>query len=86
MNNFSDINDAAESASGPAGDDDRGARRRLRGFAIHMAVFFVVIIALAVANFLYWPGDWWFVFPMVLWGAPLAVHAAYAMGLFRAFR
>ncbi len=69
----------AASGAGPA-------RRRLRGFAIHMAGFFVVLIGLGAVNFVTAPGEWWFIFPMVLWGAPLALHAAYAMGLFKAMR
>lgn len=71
-------------------DDDaikvNPASARLRGFAIHLSVFFVVIAGLAVLNFTLFTGKWWFVFPMVLWGAPLALHAAYAMGLFRVAR
>ncbi len=69
-----------------ATDGAEAARRRLRGFAIHMAGFFIIIIGLAAVNFVYAPGEWWFIFPMVLWGAPLALHAAYAMGLFKTAR
>ncbi len=58
------------------------ARRRLRGFAIHLAVYFVVMIAGVTVNLVLAPGELWFVFPLVVWGAPLALHAAYAMGLF----
>jgi hypothetical protein len=58
------------------------ARTRLRGFAIHMAVYFVVMIAGVAVNYVFAPGEWWFALPMVAWGAPLALHAAYAMGLF----
>lgn len=69
------------------GPEDGGkATARLRGFAIHMAVFMVVSVMMGAVNFMYAPGEWWFVLPMVMWGAPLAVHAAYAMGLFKAFR
>jgi hypothetical protein len=58
------------------------AQQRLRGFAIHMAVYFVAMAAGVTANVLLAPGEWWFVLPLVAWGAPLALHAAYAMGLF----
>lgn len=58
------------------------AQRRLRVFAIHLASYFVVMIGVIIASFLLAPGQWWFAFPMVVWGAPLALHAAYAMGLF----
>ena len=56
-------------------------RRRLRWFALHMGIYFTVIATCAVLNFTMTPGDLWFIFPMVAWGAPLAIHAAWAMGL-----
>lgn len=86
MNNTSSHNDVSDLETENSTDNTNAARCRLRGFAIHMAAFFVIIIGLGVANFFLAPGEWWFVFPMVLWGAPLAVHAAYAMGLFRTLR
>jgi hypothetical protein len=55
-------------------------RRRLRGFLNHL------IILLLPVNVLLTPGYPWFVFPLVAWGAPLAIHAAYAMGLFDRWR
>ena len=67
------------------GSDDGRARRRLRGLAVHFAVFFVVSAVLALVNFLMFPDRIFVIFPVVLWGAPLAIHAAYAMGLFDAF-
>lgn len=71
-------------------DDDRAraarALRRLRGFAVHLAGYFVLMVVLVALNFWLAPGRAWFVLPMVGWGAVLAVHAAYAMGLFRVFR
>lgn len=65
---------------------DSAANRRLRGLAIHMAVFLVVTIGMGIVNFMHAPGEWWFILPMMMWGAPLALHAAYAMGLFKAIR
>ncbi len=62
-----------------------GAQRRLRGFAFHMATFLVVMSVVIIVNFIYTPHNWWFVLPLILWGSPLALHAAYAMGLFRVF-
>lgn len=59
-------------------------RRRLRGFLNHLIVFFAVMIVLVPVNFILTPDRPWFVFPLVGWGAPLALHAAYAMGLFGA--
>jgi hypothetical protein len=37
---------------------------------------------LAAVNLLIAPGQPWFVWPLVAWMAPLAIHAAYAMQLF----
>jgi hypothetical protein len=72
------------------GHDDRRAAqeswRRLRGFALHLAGYFLVMIVLVAVNFGFDRDNPWFVLPMVGWGAVLAVHAAYAMGLFKVFR
>ena len=61
-------------------------RKRLRGFLNHLIGYFGVMIVLLPVNVLLTPGNPWFVFPLVAWGAPLAVHAAYAMGLFDRWR
>ncbi len=57
-------------------------RRALRGFGLHLAGYFVVMAALIALNFWFTPATQWFVWPGVGWGGVLAVHAAYAMGLF----
>ncbi len=62
--------------------DVQRARRRLRGFGLHLAGYFVVVVALAAINMLSNPENPWFVWPMVGWGGVLAVHAAFAMELF----
>ena len=62
--------------------DVQRARRRLRGFGLHLAGYFVVVVALAAINMLSNPENPWFVWPMVGWGGVLAIHAAFAMGLF----
>lgn len=62
------------------------SRRRLRGFAAHLAWYFLAMILLVAVNFLFFRDNPWFVLPMVGWGSVLAVHAAYAMGLFKVFR
>ena len=59
---------------------------RLRGFAMHLGVYFVVAIILVIINVMMAPGDWWSAFPIVLWGAPLALHTAYVMGFFKGSR
>ena len=70
-----------------AGDGDaaaaaRLAKRRLMGFGTHLAVFFAAMVVLVPINFFVTPHNPWFVLPMVGWGSLLALHAAYAMGLF----
>jgi uncharacterized membrane protein YedE/YeeE len=57
-------------------------RRRLRGFLNHLIVYFAAMIVLVPVNFVLAPDRPWFVLPLVVWGAPLALHAAYVMGLF----
>ena len=63
---------------------DSGARRRLRGFIIHLMIYFAVMMVLLPANFIFAADTMWSLFPLVGWGAPLALHAAWAMGLLRA--
>ncbi|MEQ8664599.1 MAG: 2TM domain-containing protein [Rhodospirillales bacterium] len=62
------------------------AERRLRGLALHFGAFIVVIALLAVVDFAFFPERVYVIFPAVLWGAPLSLHTAYAMGLFDMFK
>ena len=62
------------------------AHRRLRGFGLHLAGYFLVMIVLVPLNLWLTPDRLWFPLPMVGWGSFLALHAAYAMGLFKVFR
>ena len=57
------------------------ARRRLRGFGFHMLAYMVVMSVVVPVNMFSDPQNPWFVWPLVGWGAPLAIHAAFAMGL-----
>ncbi len=68
----------------PMPDTEHGlrARRRRGGLLNHLILFFAVMVVLVPVNFLTTPDYPWFVFPMVLWFAPLALHVAWAMGLF----
>ncbi len=79
---------AADAASTEAAEGDAEAarlRRRLKGFGTHLAVYFLVMAAIVPVNFWLTPDEIWFVLPMVGWGSVLALHAAYAMGLFGVF-
>ena len=70
-----------------AGDDgDKHARRRLRGFGAHLAAYFAVMVILIAVSVFFSPENPWILAPLVAWGAVLAVHAAYAMGLFDVFK
>jgi uncharacterized membrane protein YdbT with pleckstrin-like domain len=55
---------------------------RLRGFVRHLIGYVVVMAVLVAINLLITPDRPWFVWPLVVWMAPLAIHAAYAMHLF----
>ena len=68
------------------GDGGTHARRRLRGFGIHLLAYFAVMAVLIGASVFFSPENPWVLAPVVGWGAVLAVHAAYAMGLFDVFR
>ncbi len=67
----------------PTPDDESSdqAARRQRGFQLHLDGYVIIALGLGLLNFLTTPGNWWFVLFVVGWGAPLAIHAAYAMGL-----
>ncbi len=66
----------------PAVRDEQDGRRRLKGFGIHLVGYFVVMAVLVIVNMIAMPENPWFVWPGVGWGGVLALHAAYAMGLF----
>ena len=60
----------------------RAARKRVTGFGLHLVGYFLVMAVLVVINLTATTEKVWFVLPMVGWGSVLAIHAAYAMGLF----
>ncbi len=62
------------------------ARRRLRGFGIHLVTYFAVMVILIAVSIFFSPENPWLLVPLVAWGAVLAVHAAYAMGLLDVFK
>ncbi len=69
-----------------AGGGGTRARRRLRGFGAHLAAYCAVMAVLIGADVFLAPENSWLLAPVVGWGAVLAVHAAYAMGLLDVFR
>tara|TARA_Y100000739_G_C20570640_1_gene447585 strand:- start:178 stop:342 length:165 start_codon:yes stop_codon:yes gene_type:complete len=46
-----------------------------------MLAYMGVLAILIPLNLLTTPDNLWFVFPLVAWGAPLAINVAWAMGL-----
>ncbi len=72
------------SGAGEGGEEH--ARRRLRGFVVHLVAYFAAMAVLIGASVFFSPENPWLLVPVVGWGAVLAVHAAYAMGLFDVFR
>jgi hypothetical protein len=66
--------------------DDAERRRRLRRrrdrLLNHFVAYFAVLVVAVPANFLTTPDRPWFLLIMVGWGAPLAVHTAWVLGLF----
>ena len=65
-------------------DDDprRRTRRRRSGLLNHLIAYFAVMVVVTPINAWLDPQTPWFLLPAVGWGAPLAVHVAWAMGLF----
>lgn len=68
--------------SEPDEEKARRDRRRRSSLLNHFIAFFGVAVVLVPLNFVLTPDNVWFFYPLVAWGAPLAVHTAYAMGLF----
>ena len=70
--------------TGPATDRAaRAAQRRRRSHLLnHLIAFFAVMVILVPINAHTTPEEPWFLIPMVVWGAPLALHVAWVMDLF----
>ncbi len=68
------------------GDGGTHARRRRRGFGAHLAAYFAAMVMLIAASVFFSTESPWVLAPVVAWGAVLAVHAAYAMGLLDVFK
>ena len=66
---------------GENNENTERARHRLRGFVIHLIIYFAVMTVLLPVNMVFAPENLWSLFPLVGWGAPLALHAAWAIGL-----
>lgn len=58
------------------------AAHRSRGLRLHFAAYFLLTLVLVPINLIVTPDTPWFIWPMVGWGSVLAIHTAWAMGLF----
>lgn len=65
-----------------SGEAEPNAGKRSRSFKIHLVAYFLVMTMIVPVNLLVTPETPWFVWPMVGWGGILAIHTAWAMGLF----
>lgn len=74
--------DRETQAPGPAGHRRGGDRRRRKWLLNHFIAYLAVLVVAVPVNFLTTPEQPWFLLILVGWGAPLAVHTAWAMGLF----
>jgi uncharacterized membrane protein YdbT with pleckstrin-like domain len=63
-------------------EDAQRSRQRRSALVNHMLAYMAVAVVLVPVNFLLSPDNVWFYIPLVAWMAPLALHVAYAMGLF----
>ena len=58
------------------------ARKTVRAkfdFYIHLGVYIVLMIFLAILNLMHSPGYYWFIWPLVFWGLAVALHGVTAM-------
>lgn len=62
------------------GSADLERKRRLGGFLNHLIAYFAVMIIVTPINAALDPHYPWFLFPLIGWAAPLALHVAYVMG------
>ena len=58
------------------------ATRRIAAFKVHFAAYIGLSIVLVVVNLIVSGTVSWAILFVVGWGAPLALHCAYAMNLF----
>ncbi len=61
---------------------DPDLKRRRSLLLNHFVAYMAAAVILVPLNFVTTPDRPWFFIPLVLWLAPLAVHVAWAMGLF----
>lgn len=68
--------------TGPLPDSHPTVKRRRSQLLNHLLAYLLAAVVLVPLNFFLTPDRIWFFYPLVAWMAPLALHTAYAMGLF----
>ncbi len=66
----------------PLPDTHPRTRRRRSQLLNHLLAYMLFAVIIVPVNFATTPDRVWFFWPLVGWMAPLALHTAYAMGLF----
>ncbi len=56
-------------------------RRRLNRFLVHLGAYFAATVLLVFVNLWVMPRDLVVLWPLLIWGVLLAIHAARIMGL-----
>jgi uncharacterized membrane protein YdbT with pleckstrin-like domain len=78
------VEEAREHSALSAREQERRRRAAmLRGIRVHVLIALVTTMILIVVNYLTTPAYPWWMWVAVAWGAPLAVHVAIAMEIFR---
>lgn len=54
----------------------------IKGFYIHLAMFFIGMTVIIVVNFLTSPNYFWFVWPLLGWGIGIVSHGVSIFGFF----
>jgi len=55
-------------------------------FMVHASAFLLVMSLLILINLVASPGTWWFVYPLLIWGAGLGFHWALGVRFIDAYR
>ena len=69
-------------STGSSGQSDSARKGQRKWLLNHMIAYFAVMVVLVPINAMTDPENPWFLIAMVGWGAPLAGHTAWVLGLF----
>lgn len=66
----------------PLPDTHPTVKKRRSQLLNHLLAYFFFAVIIVPVNFFVTPDRVWFFWPLVGWMGPLALHTAYAMGMF----